>query len=606
MAINKIQHHLFAKRTDNNVIHLKEGQIVKGKIIKLYSDHRAEIRIGTTTLIAQLETSLSVGNSYYFQVQEKHDQIYLQVVQGDRYNGSPTIHSLMKQLQIKETSMSTMLIDKLITNGVPFNRTQIVQALQLLQSSSQTQREAAMDVLQRMIETKLPITHSVFQAISSLEKNDFTTTMTSLYTALQLSATPLNESEQTLLQLLRSFIQRPDSGNVEYTQMLLDKIKNNESVFNMFRLLGLFDATLDHDEVIIRLQQYIETKSIQHYPLQQVTSEAQLQQITSQAKIDMKQLLLSESKLISAVLKAISIYHPIQTASLNQNEFHSFIQLIQKEVMPLLPLQTQQSFLNILNPLTVNNQASILPSIQAFTNPEVYSTLSTVTTNFSAAPIHELPTLAIQQQLVAHITNYMQTIGLTMEHEIIQAIQSGQEDFQGLQTKTMKSILLQMLQQGGFHQEQVQQLLHFINGTQLQSLTETNQMYQAQLLIPGNKFELNQDIWLQFESKKTPDKTIDTDYCRIIFVLDLKRLQETIVDMQIQKRIITVSIFNDLVTGVENMDRLYSDMKKNLENLDYQLSTIQWKPLSDNNEVTPSSTIHKKDNHQQEGFDFRI
>lgn len=604
MAINKIQHHLFAKRTENKVIHLKEGQLVKGKIIKLYSDHRAEIKIGTTTLIAQLETSLSVGNSYYFQVQEKHDQIYLQVVQGDRYNGSPTIHSLMKQLQIKETSMSTMLLEKLITNGVPFNRTQIVQALQLLQSSSQ--KEAAMDVLQSMIETKLPITHSVFQAISSLEKNDFTTTMTALYTALQQSATPLNESEQTLLQLLRSFIQRPDSGNVEYTQMLLDKIKNNEFVFNMFRLLGLFDAMLDHDEVIIRLQQYNETKSIQHYPLQQVTSEAQLQQITSQAQIDMKQLLLSESKLISAVLKAISIYHPIQTASLNQNEFHSFIELIQKEVMPHLPLQTQHSLLNILNPLTVNNQASILPYIQAFTNPEVYSTLSTVTTNFSAAPINELPNLAIQQQLVAHITNYMQTIGLTMEHEIIQALQSAQEDFQGLQTKTMKSILLQMLQQGGFHQEQVQQLLHFINGTQLQSLTETNQIYQAQLLIPGNKFELNQDIWLQFESKKTPDKKIDTDYCRIIFVLDLKRLQETIVDMQIQKRIITVSIFNDLVTGVENMGRLYYDMKENLEKLEYQLSTIQWKPLSENNEVIPSSTIHKKDNHQQEGFDFRI
>src|SRR5690625_1239507 len=142
--------------------------------------------------------------------------------------------------------MSTILIQKIITNGVPFNRTQKVQALQLLQSSSQ--KEAAMDVLQRMIGTKLPITHSVFQAISSLEKNDFTTTMTTLYTALQQSATPLNESEQTLLQLLRSFIQRPDSGNVEYAQMLLDKIKNDESVFNMFRLLGLFDSKLDHDE----------------------------------------------------------------------------------------------------------------------------------------------------------------------------------------------------------------------------------------------------------------------------------------------------------------------------------------------------------------------
>src|SRR5690625_1467650 len=135
MSIHKIQHPLFVKRATNSSIHLKEGQIVKGKVMKLYSNHRAEIRIGTKTLIAQLETYISVGKDYYFQVQEKNNQIYLQVAQGERHGKISNLQSLMKQMQIKETSMNTLFLEKLITNGIPFNRAQLVQAIKLLQAS---------------------------------------------------------------------------------------------------------------------------------------------------------------------------------------------------------------------------------------------------------------------------------------------------------------------------------------------------------------------------------------------------------------------------------------------------------------------------------------
>lgn len=604
MSIHKIQHQLFAKRATNSSIHLREGQIVKGKVMKLYSNHRAEIRIGTTTLIAQLETSLSVGKAYYFQVQEKNDQIYLQVAQGGGHDKISNLLSLMKQLQIKETGMNTLFLEKLITNGIPFNRAQLVQAIQLLQSSPE--REIAMDVLQYMIATKLPIVPSVFQALTAVDESDVTTRMVSLYKQLQHASIPKGERERTLLQLLHPLIVRPNNSNIENTQMILSHLKKDATTFHLFRLLELVDPVLNREDTINRLQQYINTKSIQHYPLQQISSDTQLQQVFSQAQNEMKQLIQEESEIIRTALKIISIFHPIQTASLSQKEFQSLMELIRKEFMPLLPPQMQQSLANRLQSCTVQDQLSVLTYIQAFMNKDGYTALSSILTNIDHNQLsYGSQVDSIQHQFMTHLTNYIQTIGLTMDYDIIQALRYNDDPNQVLQTNTVKSLLIQMIQQRGMHQEQIQALVHFINGMQLQAFTETNQLYQAQLVIPGNNFSLNNDIWLQFESKKTPEREINTDYCHIMFVLDLKELQETIVDMQIQQRIITVTIFNDLLEEIRNTDKLKKIMKENLEAIHYQLSTVQWKPLSkQSDEVT--SILKKESNYQQEGFDFRI
>ena len=605
MSIHKIQHPLFVKRATNSSIHLKEGQIVKGKVMKLYSNHRAEIRIGTTTLIAQLETSLSVGKDYYFQVQEKNNQIYLQVAQGERHGKISNLQSLMKQMQIKETSMNTLFLEKLITNGIPFNRAQLVQAIKLLQASPE--REIAMDVLQYMIENKFPMVHSIFQALIAIDESDVTTRMESLYKQLQHDSIPISERERTLIQLLQPLIARPNNSNIENAQIILSNLKKEATILHLFRLLGLVDPSLNRKDTISRLQQYIDTSSVQNYPLQQISSDTQLQQIFSQAQNEMKQLIHKESEIIRTALKIVSIFHPIQTASLNQKEFQLLLELIRKEFMPLLPPQMQQSLANRLQSCTVQDQQSVLTFIQAFMNQDGYTTLSSILTNIDQhQPSYGSQVASIQHQFMTHLTNYIQTIGLTMDYDIIQALRYSDDPHHVLQTNTVKSLLIQMIQQGGMHQEQIQALIHFINGLQLQAFTETNQLYQAQLVIPGNNFSLNEDIWLQFESKKTPEKEINTDYCHIVFVLNLKELQETIVDMQIQQRIITVTIFNDLLEKIGNTDQIHQIMKENLEAIHYQLSTVQWKALSNQSNEVASSIFKKENNYQQEGFDFRI
>src|SRR5688500_6197126 len=77
------------------------------------------------------------------------------------------------------------------------------------------------------------------------------------------------------------------------------------------------------------------------------------------------------------------------------------------------------------------------------------------------------------------------------------------------------------------------------------SNTEINNALQASCMLPGEKLSLNQDVYMQFEGKKDKNGNIDSDFCRILFVLELEKMNETMIDMQIQKRIISVNIYNE-------------------------------------------------------------
>src|SRR5699024_2285117 len=148
--------------------------------------------------------------------------------------------------------------------------------------------------------------------------------------------------------------------------------------------------------------------------------------------------------------------------------------------------------------------------------------------------------LPAQDRFLGQVRQMLLFSGITDENLISQDIVTSQSN------QTVKSMLIQMLQQNdGVGNERVQELLHHLNGVQMQSVQEAGSFIQASLVVPGIKLALNNDIYIEFESKKTEDGKINPEFCRILFYLDLAHLQETIIDMQIQKRLVTVTVFND-------------------------------------------------------------
>src|SRR5699024_10500318 len=73
------------------------------------------------------------------------------------------------------------------------------------------------------------------------------------------------------------------------------------------------------------------------------------------------------------------------------------------------------------------------------------------------------------------------------------------------------------------------------------------------------------DITLRWEGKRKKNGRFDPDVCRILFYLQLEHLRETIVDVNIQNRLISIYIFNDSFRLSGLMEQLEPMLREKLK-----------------------------------------
>src|SRR5699024_9959224 len=134
---------------------------------------------------------------------------------------------------------------------------------------------------------------------------------------------------------------------------------------------------------------------------------------------------------------------------------------------------------------------------------------------------------------------------------------------------------------------------------------ETPPMVQANIQIPAERLGLIKDIELDFKGRKTKKDEIDPDFCRILFHLNLNSLSETVIDMNIQQRKISLTVFNDYeeIQLVGNL--LKNKLKLKLENLGYELTVLQYKKIEEKNK-SKTSLNQSLSESEKKGVDFRI
>ncbi|MFD1705865.1 hypothetical protein ACFSCZ_03755 [Siminovitchia sediminis] len=148
------------------------------------------------------------------------------------------------------------------------------------------------------------------------------------------------------------------------------------------------------------------------------------------------------------------------------------------------------------------------------------------------------------------------------------------------QAETLRSLLVQYLgaKSGKSNQAALaaEKLLHRINGQQLLSI-DTGPVQQLFFELPVNLNGFRTDISFLWEGKRNKKGKIDPAYCRVIFYLHLPSLKETVVDVKIQNRVTTITIFNDFPAIKALADPLLPEIKKQLSTLDYEISSVEFK-----------------------------
>ncbi|MED1202090.1 hypothetical protein [Heyndrickxia acidicola] len=145
--------------------------------------------------------------------------------------------------------------------------------------------------------------------------------------------------------------------------------------------------------------------------------------------------------------------------------------------------------------------------------------------------------------------------------------------------KSLKPLLVKYLEEPDHPsdtKEIADLLISKMNSQQLLS-SDTGPILQAVFQLPfqiGNHFT---DITMQWSGKRKENGELDADFCQILFYLDLEHLKETIVDMKVQNRVVSVTILNTFPRAEDLSLDLTPLLKKQLENQGYTLSAVSFR-----------------------------
>lgn len=571
-------------------ITLRNGQVALGKVNKIYPNNRAEVQVGNARFIAQLETPLAVGERYVFQVEQKDDQlIHLRVIASQvSGNGSDQIASVLRQFNIRVNDLAINFVQSLIKEQIPFTQGELVEVLRLLDRVGNSPETQA--VIKQMLLNKIPIQEGHLRALLAVHTQSISAIMTNALTSLN----TMSQSPQlaSLQALLGSLVHPPTAEQI--SALPATEARSLIQVLQMFHYLSASSLeNIQNEATVVRLLNDLQQA------VRQDSVRSGMNQLVSQYKA-----LQAEA---TNILQAFNLSS--STAPLSHAQFTALTDRVINQVIPLLSAAEQEEIRTLLSANTPENMSSLQALLRSLSSNHFYSVINEalIANNTESTTRADL----IPQRFILHLEQVMQTLGLS--HEALVKTIPTQEalPFNLLNiNETIKAMVLQIVKDERAPMENMQQLVHFINGLQMQTREENN-MLHAQLQLPGEKLGLPEDLLIKFEGRKTKEDEIDTEFCRILFFLNLHHIKETIIDMNIQKRVITLTIYNEYdETLAKQMNVFKAMLASGLKKIDYRLSNVRFKPLEDNESVERAREVRQEHanptQRSQEGFDVRI
>lgn len=578
---------------------LKKGQMLKGQILKLYPNQHAAIQMNGQTVIAQLEVPMQVGTTYLMQVQETEPSIELKIISGmDTHQ--PIAKQLLEQLGFKTNKANETFVQKILDQQIPFPKKGLVMALNLLENAPD--KSVAIELLNHILVKGYPVNEAIFHALLSLKQGSVAEQLQKWMDPLLKMDAP-TEQQRVLLQQLRTLTEQPRVGDaIILNQIRTEVAQKNPTLFMLLQMTGLVSL----DQEMSDWQRTWETffpkmENTAYQPstaLEQTPIKATFTTVKEalEALLHQQQLITSTAKrLVNDFIAAPKLNHIMTESTVHMNT-KTLVDAFKQEMLPLLPLTAQQPLLK-----NVDHSPRILEKLhQSLFVLQENDSFTTVTALLDKVIKAEADLQAKPvQQFLQYVKQAQILLGLS--HNI--NLESAEPHT--LAQDTIKSVLARLTQANVLPQERAQQLMHIIHGLQLQAVDETAEFIQAAVQLPGGPLGLEKDVKLDIEGQKTKDGQINPDFCRIVFDIELPKLNQILIDMHIQQRMVAVSVYHDAESLEQHAAAFTPGLKQGMEKLDYQLSSLMFKPLVKTTEAVEKTTRHMP-TVGRNGVDYRI
>lgn len=625
-SFNPIQMQQNAMTSTNQPLALKQGQVFHGTIKQLYPDQMAEIQVGNQKFIAKLEVPLKAGDAHFFQVTGTNPQTELKIVTGPMAQASTPsqqINQLLESMNLPKSAEMQQLLGHFMKAQLPISKEQMLQAEMWLKALPEgISKVDALQTIQKMIELKMPMINDVFQALMSGQKTSGMTAIMDNFAQLLAKDTTLSESlRQNLMQQVQA-IAKPfevETGSAVLARLLQSLTNSSATMNEKMQALSMLKESgiLPQQATLQNWSKMNEAKAFQ--PIQQAgqviqtilaTKPENARQLVEQLKswTESQNLLTNEQK--QQINQLVDRFNQLPVS---KQTLDVFAKQMQDQLLKAFTQNTaDRLFTQDAHTLSMKDHLLSLFKQEANSPSQTEALMRNLVKNSidSSQPfIQQVMTQAealVQNSMDSKAMEHaLKTVlkNLGISYEATLGSKSADLHMIAHQLKPQLHTLLQETNIPPQMKEAAEMLMTRMNGMQLSS-GENGHQHQLIMQVPLEFFGKKMDATLQWNGRMKDNGKIDANYARVLFYLQMASMQETVIDMQVQNRVVTVTVFNENSEIQSLAEPLKAALKIGLAEKNYQLSGVFIKQFDKGQTEKGGPVVEQRE--EQSGVDIRV
>ncbi|MEX2462186.1 MAG: hypothetical protein WD469_12980 [Paenibacillaceae bacterium] len=561
-----------AQPGEPKTLELKVGQIVKGLVLQLLSEQDALVNIGGVQVKARLETPLKQGEVAMLQVQPDtgNGQITLKPLANSIVPiADESLADVLSNMGLKDTPANRQMVQTLHQENISLSKESLQAfAKVLIAVPANVQPEQWQQSVLLAVRNNLPI---ILESVSALQQVVY--------------GAPINQQLEQLFQQL----------NIALTNPALSQ-QVSESITQIKALLN-----------------ELQTISGQAFQTIQINNEDSSKSPTGTNVGNSVQDQADKARNSLTTTNTTGSEMPKNATSTG-----------------ILGNQQPQSSLTISQ-----TEVTAKASTQAgLTKAEAQSELNdTVKLPLAHTAAHSSPTTSNDPETLKTQTNqantpqwigkWLKSLGIEHEQQLFKALDKApnldklvhpnqgsaielefstegnrgpQEAAKQIVTESLKAALLQLNAMDDTPpalKESTQQLLQQITGQQLLLSPDRTSMFShITMMIPMNNEQGEQTAAVHIQSRKGSRGEIDANNCRLVFDLHMKSIGDTLVDVQVYNKIVSLHVHNDHDFVANLLETSRDEIAASLQNVGYQFLSLKCSPFPE--ETTELASLTKE------------
>lgn len=622
---------------------LREGQMFHGQIKQLFPGQMAEVQIGGQKLMAKLEVPMKAGDAYYFQVKSVTPELQIKVVSGPLQateGQAKQLSNLMDSMQLPKSPEMITVLNHFLKERLPVTKEILLNAVGLLKTVQPSSQNDALNAIQKLVELKLPLIEANLNSLLGVEKKEgLHSVLNALRNALIMDTGIETMSKDRILATLGE-VGRMTASAAERALLssamikLLDETSPREERFQVLQLLKNLGMTTSNT-TLANLQSVLHSRIIE--------STANNTHLAESTILPGNQGSPSQTP-ASAFMeawKSVLVADLSRPSNGSNSRLGQLIDMVKNT--PVLQQPFRSQLIGLLEgmeriPVTEIRNSPISEQV---TKMMIQMTLDEnrsmpFNTDFSTGQMKVILPENVNSKL-PELFRAMEQSQLPVAKELLQGTQNAVE--LAIDGKVMKDVMQSLFKSLGFNYEagllngkldismtmemlkpQLVALLHDstlspalrdaaetliarMNGSIIQS-GDSGMNQQIVMQLPLEFLGKRIDATIQWSGREKDDGKIDADYARILFYLELESIDKTVVDMQVQNRVVAITIFNENHQLREIGNLLQLKLKEGLESIDYRLSGVVFKNFEEDERMESKRRNGMMSEHG--GVDFRI